>query len=699
MNPKKQQYWVNQYFVDLTRNQIHLDENIQLLPPKALAVLTYLAEHQGKVVSQESLMDKVWHGNVISSNTLQRSIVQLRKALGDDSKLQSVIKTHAKQGYSLEAKVDWQLGLSSIPTTNSWFRAIVGSKKRITAIATLTLVALASLIVSQQFTLPPERYDHLTSVTTSDEKEFMASYSNDGRYIFFHRYLGMCQNNIWAKDVTSQQQRQLTKDYGIYDSHSISADGNMLVFMAGQACNKNSQPKPCLDLMTLDLPLALITPQVPKMRFNCQKGELTMPYSLNDGSIAALQYVDGQARLIKLPPGSQQLVELYAPTNKKVYSLTYSTSKNLLAVISINATNHHLLELIDNQGKLISSAIITRPNAMSPVQRIYPSFDPKKNRLIFSSGKQLFAISFDGKINQLSLTTQNNIYHPSLHPKNSKLLLTHGLFDSDIAQIQLGQSSKTNQLAAFNKVFQPYPSIERSIFAERQGRYAPTGNTIAFISERSGTAQLWLSHDEQLKQLTQFETDTQITGLAWSESSDNIMIAANGQLFTVSLDAKVSPLTTKIAVTQLFQWHGNEVLLKADVAGNTKLISFDMSKGTIKELFNGDVKWAATTNKGALIYLDTQNNYWQISSGNTVALNQLNGKSNNKRFLLANDILYNINNEDQLWTHNTTNGQFQILHNLHHGILYLNDIKGDNLLFTQKISARKEIIELSASLN
>ena len=100
-------YWVNDYLVDLSRNQISFQDDDIAIPKKALAVLTVLAENSGKVVSHDMLMDTVWRTSVVAPNTLQRSIAQLRKAFGDDSKQQSMIKTHAKQGYSLEAKVKW----------------------------------------------------------------------------------------------------------------------------------------------------------------------------------------------------------------------------------------------------------------------------------------------------------------------------------------------------------------------------------------------------------------------------------------------------------------------------------------------------------------------------------------------------------------------------------------------------------------
>ena len=96
------QYWVGDFFVDLSRNQVTQKQQSQTIAPKALAVLTYLAQNQGRVVSYDELFDKVWPDTIVTPNTLQRSIAQLRKVLGEDSKVQSYIKTHAKQGYSLE---------------------------------------------------------------------------------------------------------------------------------------------------------------------------------------------------------------------------------------------------------------------------------------------------------------------------------------------------------------------------------------------------------------------------------------------------------------------------------------------------------------------------------------------------------------------------------------------------------------------
>ena len=100
-----QEFFVGNYRVDILRNQIVCEGEIIALEPKILEVLKVLAEHQGQVVSHQTLLDTVWPGSVVAPNALQRCIGQLRKALGDDGKKQSVIVTHPKKGYSLVARV------------------------------------------------------------------------------------------------------------------------------------------------------------------------------------------------------------------------------------------------------------------------------------------------------------------------------------------------------------------------------------------------------------------------------------------------------------------------------------------------------------------------------------------------------------------------------------------------------------------
>ena len=193
-----QQYWVGDFFVDASRNEITIGEDTQTLPPKALSVLTYLANNQGKVVSQDELLSEVWQQTIVSPNTLQRSIAQLRKVLGDDIKKQNVIKTHAKKGYSLECQVRWQdtplQSSKNTPATEgknlithgSWTTRLM-TKPFISLFFFVVLVSM-SYQYWQATSAPQIAISQIRALTATDNKESAGIYSHDGKYIIFHRF-------------------------------------------------------------------------------------------------------------------------------------------------------------------------------------------------------------------------------------------------------------------------------------------------------------------------------------------------------------------------------------------------------------------------------------------------------------------------------------------------------------------------------
>jgi transcriptional activator of cad operon len=68
-------------------------------------------------------------------------------------------------------------------------------------------------------------------LTASDDREINARYSIDGRYLVFYRSQNKSRYHIWAKDLATKQEYQLTKNAGYYGSHSWSEDGNQLTFV------------------------------------------------------------------------------------------------------------------------------------------------------------------------------------------------------------------------------------------------------------------------------------------------------------------------------------------------------------------------------------------------------------------------------------------------------------------------------------
>jgi TolB-like protein/DNA-binding winged helix-turn-helix (wHTH) protein/cytochrome c-type biogenesis protein CcmH/NrfG len=90
------------YVLDLTRGCLLSDGREIPLRPKTFAVLTYLVQRPGQLVSKDELFEAVWPGLIVTDDTLVQSIGELRRVLGDaESKL---ITTVPRRGYRFDSE-------------------------------------------------------------------------------------------------------------------------------------------------------------------------------------------------------------------------------------------------------------------------------------------------------------------------------------------------------------------------------------------------------------------------------------------------------------------------------------------------------------------------------------------------------------------------------------------------------------------
>jgi DNA-binding winged helix-turn-helix (wHTH) protein len=76
------------------------------LTRKAYAVLLYLAEHPGQLVTKEELLDSIWAGTHVGDGVLKVAIAELRKALNDASQSPRFIETAHRRGYRFIAGIE-----------------------------------------------------------------------------------------------------------------------------------------------------------------------------------------------------------------------------------------------------------------------------------------------------------------------------------------------------------------------------------------------------------------------------------------------------------------------------------------------------------------------------------------------------------------------------------------------------------------
>jgi len=97
---------VGDWLVEPSLLRISRGRDAEVLEPRLMDLLVYLAQHAGETVSIDELADSVWEGRAVSDQPIYQSMAQLRKALEDDAHHPRYIVTVSKKGYRLIAPVE-----------------------------------------------------------------------------------------------------------------------------------------------------------------------------------------------------------------------------------------------------------------------------------------------------------------------------------------------------------------------------------------------------------------------------------------------------------------------------------------------------------------------------------------------------------------------------------------------------------------
>src|SRR5262249_37434111 len=89
----------------LWRTRDRADEERIVLAPKAFAILRYLVEHPGRLVTHAEFLDALWPDTHVQPEVLKSHIFEIRRVLGDHSKKPIFIETLPKRGYRFIAPV------------------------------------------------------------------------------------------------------------------------------------------------------------------------------------------------------------------------------------------------------------------------------------------------------------------------------------------------------------------------------------------------------------------------------------------------------------------------------------------------------------------------------------------------------------------------------------------------------------------
>ena len=237
--PGLREYHFADFTLDLDEGSLRRGGNEVTLRPKSFAVLAYLVERHGRLVTKAELLDAIWPDAAVTDNSLAQCLLEIRRALQDDS--QQIIRTLSRRGYVFAAPVRTTTlsfprrlnDVSSepragVPTaSNQTGHTTVVRKWAFAILPAAGLVVLALLWFAR-----PAQDQTYTQLTNFTDSATSPAVSPDGRMLAFIRgsstFLGPGQLHV--KLLPDGEPVRLTNDDRFKMAPVFSPDGSRIAY-------------------------------------------------------------------------------------------------------------------------------------------------------------------------------------------------------------------------------------------------------------------------------------------------------------------------------------------------------------------------------------------------------------------------------------------------------------------------------------
>ncbi|RZQ52899.1 hypothetical protein C1E23_12045 [Pseudoalteromonas phenolica] len=561
---------INEFRVDFGTGQISTDTKIEVIEPKVMDLLRVLCGAPKQVHSAESLFEKVWPKSIYSPNSVRRNIALLRQALSDEDK--TLIKTHPKRGYSLEASIkliDGANGKTQQQDSSLEAEQPVLLKKKSLHLAFILLIVCivaVSSVVLFNAQKPDIKLSNLSPITSSNDKERYMQVSPDGRYMAYIQS-GPSQRRLLLKDLVTQKEWPLSQKDKAYTYLAWDVHLNSIVYSSKEQ-NSISFSRILLD--------AQRKPISEKILFERQDITWNSVFFIDDKQ--NLYYLANKnssehsrnASLYRHNLATGLSEALLEPSDEfKPYKIALSPTQNDLALIGFNHSGISEIKILNFNSKKISLV-----GEIDHNWHFLTWFEDER-AILLSNGSQLNKIDLNGKISPLNYESFNFLVYPQI--ANDILYFVEAKTDQDILLAQLNKLAKPVTIIDSNTV-DMFPAISND------------KKTIAYVSLRNGLPQLFIKDLQSKQNRLIFENEDKEYALSepiWDRTNKRLVSSINNKPFIVHLEEthqRIEWLESVIGVPKAWYQETDAILFVDKRTHNDELIHLDVSTRQVKPL-------------------------------------------------------------------------------------------------------------------
>ena len=519
------------------------------LEPKVMQVLEALAETPNEVVSRDALVARVWPGVYVTDDVLHRAIRELRRVFGDDTASPTYIETIRKRGYRLIAPVTRPEAttITEAKTITPITLSMQGPPPRsprstlMLAVASIALVAALGAVVFALASRPSDEDPAPTSVrfvamTSGALNETDPALSPDGRRLAYalRGPNDEGQADIFITDGPGRSGERVTANPADDRYPSWSPDASHLAFVRinGRTC----------DVMVMSL-----AERRERRVASCGNFEEPRINWSADGEWLVESYAPGpdpirgwQIARVSVTNGVREPLTLPSPGTLGDYNPAVSPDGSRIAFIrGINGATSDLFTIPIGGGTPVR---VTWDNQ----DLVGVDWSADGRSLIYATdragGYTIWRAALDGGAPELVVGGAAKLKHPSVARTSGRIT-----YESWAYEINLWETPVADRIDLEGDLTPTLrPAVQTSDQWNHSPDLSPDATRLAFISTRSGGAELWISNRDgsNARQMTSFGR-AYLRPPRWSPDGTRILISAsvNGQLDLYSIDASTANAT------------------------------------------------------------------------------------------------------------------------------------------------------------